>query len=312
MGRMFHYESRFRIMVCRGCECYVPDGGIARHLRGQHRHDVGPQIAAWEVERFFQEFPDRIRRVHELEIPREAVVASEYLRVWEECYQCQEGSCGWIGRDRRRIQEHCVQAHGWAGPGSRSGRAVDGPWRESVMSQRFHSRGPGSQFFAVRLAPTDRGRSSNGTAVEGVDEEEAAFRGERQRASRIAGRIIAAVGYWERRCTVCQAADGWWHSLAGMGEACSAGARGQQWVSRFTDGVLARMDEDGGSCVGCGLPVGLCMPRGPCRSGWGCRFHGIAIGVVGGYLRGGNSVMEGIVQTGLRDSGVSGIGEWEG
>jgi hypothetical protein len=308
---MFHYESRFRIMVCRGCQCYVPDGAITRHLRVQHRDDAGPKISAREVVDFFQQFPDRIRRVQDLEIPREVVRASEYLRVWEECYQCRDQSCGWIGRDRRRIQEHCVQAHGWAGPGSRSGRALEGPWRGSVVSQQFHSRGPGSQFFAVRLERAGESRSRDGAAAEGVDDG-AGFRLERQRASGVAGRIIAAVVYWDGRCRVCQRADGWWHGLAGMGQACSAGDGGQQWVSQFTNGVLERIDRGGGSCVRCGLPVGLCIPRGPWRSGWECRFHGIAIGVVAGFLRVGDSVMEGIVQCAMGRSGGLRDGGWEG
>jgi hypothetical protein len=308
---MFHYETRFRIMVCRGCQCYVPDGAITRHLRVRHRETSGPTVSGREVERFFRQFPERITRVQDLAIPTEVVRASEYLRVWQGCYQCQHGSCGWIGRDRRRIQEHCVRAHGWAGPGSRSGRALEGPWRGSIMSQQFHSRGPGSQFFAVRLERAGAARSGDGATAEAV-ESGAGLRGERRRASGVAGRIIAAVVYWEGRCTVCETADGWWHSLGGMGEACSAGELGQQWVSQFTDGVLGRMDRGGRSCVRCGLPVGLCIPRGPCRSGWGCRFHGIAIGVVGGFLRRGDAVMEGMVRRGLRDSELEGAGGWEG
>lgn len=98
---MFHYESRFRIMVCRDCQCYVLDGAIARHLRVQHREMAGTKISAREVEGFFQQFPERITRVQDLRIPTEIVQASESLRVWKECYQCQHGSCGWIGRDRR-------------------------------------------------------------------------------------------------------------------------------------------------------------------------------------------------------------------
>jgi hypothetical protein len=179
------------------------------------------------------------------------------------------------------------------------------------VSQQFHSRGPGSQFFAVRVERAGEGRDSDRRAAE-ADDDGGAFRRERQRASGVAGRIIAAVIYWEPRCTVCQTGDGWWHSVAGMGEACSAGDEGQRWVSEFTDGVLERMARDGRSCMRCGLPVGLCIPRGPCRSGWRCRFHGIAIGVVGGYLRMGDSVMEGIVRSGMGDRGGQGVEEWQG
>jgi hypothetical protein len=148
---IFRYHEQFRVFICQTCQCVVVDKQIARHLRVAHTSPKGPPFSSSAVLDHFEQHPERVQSMRDIPHPAMPVPPVPGLTIYSHCYQCCTPACGWIGRGLHRIQDHYRQHHHHHGDDSATmGSTACFPslWKP-VSCQRFISRGPGSQLFAI-------------------------------------------------------------------------------------------------------------------------------------------------------------------
>ena len=162
----FTYEPTYRVWICQTCKSVVLDRQLGRHLRQPAHISQGHPRYISQFKRRFEQHTNRITCSQDIPIPTTPIAFLPQLALpLFPSYQCQVQSCRWIGENTKRIQEHCSQQHGWQNPQRRGRRhrhartvspPSPGPW-DTVASQQFIPRGPGSQRFAVLV---DAGQDS--------------------------------------------------------------------------------------------------------------------------------------------------------
>lgn len=149
-----HVDSTFQVWICALCRHAVAGSRVSRHVReSAHRShpepDGSPPPTCPEAAGI---------ELREIQWPQAAVPTVTGLPVFVDGYACRQ--CPYIVRQRRDMQTHLRERHGWSNP-ERAGRRrwgrrhQGGPWREGVRCQQLVARGPFSRFFEVGSARPD-------------------------------------------------------------------------------------------------------------------------------------------------------------
>lgn len=126
---LFHYESKWRILICKECRA-VPQTTISRHINQYHN-----PMRAWKpaaiksCERAFEQLilvrdPEEIRKVVRPPPDAEPI---PFLATFHDgicCLLCEGNETSYICRGRTAIKEHLQKEHGK--PFGKAGRPIRG------------------------------------------------------------------------------------------------------------------------------------------------------------------------------------------
>jgi Orsellinic acid/F9775 biosynthesis cluster protein D len=164
MEHIIHLPE-YHVVVCKKCKYAILPTEISSHFTPTRPHGF-PKEARQEIINRVAQIPGLIKDEEELEHRRfpfpidtsKPVVGLDAPKI--DGFRCTirtaEGICPYVGKDVRRIQEHCHKRHDWINP-KKAGRPrksdviqeEDMPWRSGVKYQRFFKQGAKSGYFEV-------------------------------------------------------------------------------------------------------------------------------------------------------------------
>src|SRR4051812_4465535 len=166
MDRFVHL-SEYQLVVCQDetCRYAVLPSQLDTHLASaRHRLPPAERLA---VQREMASWKDLFQSECDLEglrVPCNVPPPFSCLTTYTDGKRCSHMDltgerCGYVCRDRSRMQMHCRVQHGWVnswrkGPKTadrrRAGLSTSRPWMDGVHCQRFFTHGPRQEYFEVQ------------------------------------------------------------------------------------------------------------------------------------------------------------------